>query len=183
MEHALSPDANRARHDSLHIRFGALGFRRRRRIRFRTRTRHRPRPIPLYPLSDSRRSRRTLAHANVLAFSHNAGTNKSPTQARALDLLEPRRRVRLQRADQRLDRARVSNWGDRPLSSSHGKLAAPAEVAPDFEHAGFSCDRRTMAHSRGSAKSTPRKRARIPLVLLRQRTHPALPQQAHASRL
>ena len=107
MEYAFSADADRSGDDSLDLRPGTLGVRRRRWIRFRTGAGNRARPISFYALFDSRRSGRTLAHADVLAFSGFARANKRAnkradkraSQSPALDLLEPRRSLRAQRAD------------------------------------------------------------------------------------
>ena len=134
VEHAPSARARRAGDDSLHLRFGPLGFGRRGRIRFRAGAGDRARTVSFYALSDSRRGRRPLADPDLLAFSGIAGAR----EACALDLLGTRRRVRAQRADQGTDRTGVSGRSDRALSAADGKSAALAQAAPGFERAGVS---------------------------------------------
>ena len=64
-----------------------------------------------------------------------------------------------------------------------GNLQHLLQAASDFERAGLFGDCRALAHPGGAAQSSARQRARISLVLFRQRTCTPLPEQAHTARL
>src|ERR1035438_166028 len=145
MEHTTPADAGRAGHDYGHVWDRALGFWRRRRTRCGTGAGNRTRALLVYSLSDSGRAGGTVADADLLAVSGIAGTG----EACARDLLGTGCGMRAERAHQRADRAGVSGWSDRALPAADGKSAAPATAATGFEHAGFSRNRRALAHSGG----------------------------------
>src|ERR1700716_3690603 len=83
-----------------------------------------------------------------------------------------------QRPDERIDWASLSHWQHFSLSADHRKPAALAETATGLELSGISADRCAMAFAGGVEKSSAGTDQRILLVLLCQRTLPALLKKA-----
>ncbi len=103
-----------------------------------------------------------------------------------------RRRVRARRVDQGADRPRLSSPDRWCVSGDDAQPCAPAALASTAGNAGFFGDCRAVACGGGDGESYrgapgcaahARECARVVLVLLRQRTLPALPRQAHPARL
>src|SRR5580704_4357843 len=91
--------------------------------------------------------------------------------------------MRAQRANQGPDRSSLPDRRNRTLSTAHWESTALAEAASVLERDRLSCGCRSVAHSGRAKKSSTGQRPRISVVLLRQRTYPALPQPACAARL
>src|SRR4029077_2658835 len=179
LDHAPTPRSNHVAAGPRHLCRRKACIWGTRRILFRPGDDDLPRALYFYEISNSRGDGCLVADLGALFSTAHSDSGEAIT----IGVLGIRRLLCFERVDERLDRAGVSPRRSFPLFAAYWQFARIAAVPAGIELSGFTGDCRPLARTGSPTQSCSRFRPRLSLVLLRERTFLALPEQARAPRL